>query len=88
MLKVRTESTEISFDCVDVLNVFIDIPTSKELIQMDTNKMITYETLMLVLMLIDAHYLHIYHEARETFVVYCQDIYRSKSVRGTFVVYL
>ena len=27
-----------------VLNVFIDIQTSKELIQMDTNKMMTYGT--------------------------------------------
>ena len=27
-----------------VLNVFIDIQTSKELIQMDTDKMMTYET--------------------------------------------
>ena len=31
---------EISF----VLNVFIDIQTSKELIQMDTDKMMTYGT--------------------------------------------
>ena len=29
---------------VDVLNVFIDIQTSKELIQMDTDKMMTYGT--------------------------------------------
>ena len=28
----------------DVLNVFIDIQTSKELIQMDTDKIITYGT--------------------------------------------
>ena len=28
----------------DVLNVFIDIQTSKELIQMDTDKMMTYGT--------------------------------------------
>ena len=27
-----------------VLNVFIDIQTSKELMQMDTDKMMTYET--------------------------------------------
>ena len=29
---------------IDVLNVFIDIQTSKELIQMDTDKMMTYGT--------------------------------------------
>ena len=28
----------------NVLNMFIDIQTSKELIQMDTDKMMTYET--------------------------------------------
>ena len=28
----------------NVLNVFINIQTSKELIQMDTDKMMTYET--------------------------------------------
>ena len=30
--------------CVYALNVFIDIQTSKELIQMDTDKMMTYGT--------------------------------------------
>ena len=30
--------------CWFVLNVFIDIQTSKELIQMDTDKMMTYGT--------------------------------------------
>ena len=41
-LKDSEGKTQHSDD--DVLNVFIDIQTSKELIQMDTDKMMTYGT--------------------------------------------
>ena len=44
--KNLTKDIEEKLDCIDkyVLNVFIDIQTSKELIQMDTDKMMTYGT--------------------------------------------
>ena len=40
----RGRKCDMSYTCVYVLNVFIDIQTSQELIQMDTDKMMTYGT--------------------------------------------
>ena len=53
--KTHADKVSVTFSCilnvcpepylfVCVLNVFIDIQTSKELIQMDTDKMMTHET--------------------------------------------
>ena len=42
---IRCLFITVSLACrINVLNVFIDIQTSKELIQMDTDKMMTYGT--------------------------------------------
>ena len=43
--KICSKSTELAvIKFASVLNMFIDIQTSKELIQMDTDKMMTYGT--------------------------------------------
>ena len=41
----RTHNYKGTLCLIYVLNVFIDIQTSKELIQMDTDKIMTYGTL-------------------------------------------
>ena len=42
--QVELDVTLHRYSKYNVLNVFIDIQTSKELIQMDTDKMMTYGT--------------------------------------------